>query len=92
MDAFMYNTVIHGYFDLDHPHNSFTTFIGMRRNSSNLQPDNFSFAFTLKAATNLQSYNTGIQLHSQAILYGLHNHLCGNVIQLASIVLSVHLE
>ncbi|KAI3753242.1 hypothetical protein L2E82_25288 [Cichorium intybus] len=74
-DAFMYNTVIRGYSDSDHPHNSFTTFIDMRRNSSNLQPDSFSFAFTLKAAANLRSYNTGIQLHSQAILYGLHNHL-----------------
>ncbi|KAL7593584.1 hypothetical protein Lser_V15G34563 [Lactuca serriola] len=74
-DAFMYNTVIRGFSDSDHPHNSFTTFIDMRRNSNNLQPDSFSFAFSLKAAANIRSYNTGIQLHSQAILYGLHNHL-----------------
>ncbi|KAI3516658.1 hypothetical protein L1887_15581 [Cichorium endivia] len=63
-DAFMYNTVIRKYSDSDQPHNSFTTFIGMRRKSSNLQPGSFSFAFTLKAAANLQSYNTETQLHS----------------------------
>ncbi|KAI3510843.1 hypothetical protein L1887_17980 [Cichorium endivia] len=63
LDAFMYNTVIRGYSDSDHPHNSFTTFIGMRRKSSNLQHDSFSFAVTLKAAANLQSYNTETHLH-----------------------------
>ncbi|KAL4555673.1 hypothetical protein LXL04_038300 [Taraxacum kok-saghyz] len=74
-DAFMYNTVIRGFSDSDHPYSSFTTFIDMRRNSNNLQPDSFSFAFSLKAAANLRSYDIGIQLHSQAILHGLHNHL-----------------
>lgn len=41
----------------------------------NLQPDSFSFAFLLKAVANMQSFNTGIQLHSQALVYGLDTHL-----------------
>ncbi|KAI3675220.1 hypothetical protein L1987_84806 [Smallanthus sonchifolius] len=74
-DAFMYNTLIRGFSDSDHPHNSVTTFIHMRRNSNHLQPDSFSFAFVLKAAANLRSFNTGIQLHSQSITHGLDTHL-----------------
>lgn len=70
----MYNTLIRGFSDSDHPYHSLTTFIDMRRNSNNA-PDSFSFAFVLKAAANLRSYNTGIQLHSQAIFYGLDTHL-----------------
>ncbi|KVI10759.1 pentatricopeptide repeat-containing protein At1g74630 [Cynara cardunculus var. scolymus] len=73
-DAFMYNTLIRGFSDSDHPYHSLTTFIDMRRNSDN-SPDSFSFAFVLKAAANLRSYTTGIQLHSQAIFYGLDTHL-----------------
>lgn len=70
----MYNTLIRGFSDSDHPYHSLTTFIDMRRNSNNA-PDSFSFAFVLKATANLRSYTTGIQLHSQAILYGLDTHL-----------------
>ncbi|KAK9056752.1 hypothetical protein SSX86_024115 [Deinandra increscens subsp. villosa] len=76
-DAFMYNTLIRGFSDSDHPHNSLTTFIQMRRNP-NVKPDSFSFAFVLKSAANLQSFDkfiTGIQLHSQSITHGLDTHL-----------------
>ncbi|XP_071737902.1 pentatricopeptide repeat-containing protein At1g74630 [Rutidosis leptorrhynchoides] len=71
-DAFMYNTLIRGFTDSDHPHKSLTTFIDMRRN---IQPDSFSFAFVLKAAANIQCCDTGIQLHSQAVVCGLDTHL-----------------
>ncbi|KAK1439836.1 hypothetical protein QVD17_05658 [Tagetes erecta] len=73
-NAFMYNTLIRGFSHSDHPQFSLTTFINMRR-TLNLQPDTFSFAFVLKAAANLQSFNSGIQLHSLSITYGLNTHL-----------------
>ncbi|KAD3066513.1 hypothetical protein E3N88_34393 [Mikania micrantha] len=74
-DAFMFNTIIRAFSGSDNPHESLTTFINMRRNSNNLQPDSFSFAFVLKSVANLRDFNTGIQLHTQAIIHGLDTHL-----------------
>ncbi|KAJ0104821.1 hypothetical protein Patl1_18752 [Pistacia atlantica] len=73
-DVFMYNTLVRGFSESDKPQNSITTFIEMRRKCLD-PPDSFSFAFVLKAATNLRSLKSGIQLHCQALVHGLDGHL-----------------
>ncbi|KAF8041912.1 hypothetical protein BT93_A0496 [Corymbia citriodora subsp. variegata] len=73
-DTFMYNTLIRGFSESDSPHNSFSLFDEMRRKSV-APPDSFSFAFMLKAAANLRSLRAGIQLHCQALVHGLDNHV-----------------
>ncbi|XP_031256596.1 pentatricopeptide repeat-containing protein At1g74630 [Pistacia vera] len=73
-DVFMYNTLVRGFSESDKPQNSITTFIEMRRKCLD-PPDSFSFAFVLKAAANLRSLKSGIQLHCQALVHGLDGHL-----------------
>ncbi|OMO71278.1 hypothetical protein COLO4_28317, partial [Corchorus olitorius] len=73
-DIFMYNTLIRGFSESGIPRNSIFTFIDMRRKSM-VPPDSFSFAFVLKAAANYGSFRAGIQLHSQALVYGFDTHL-----------------
>ncbi|KAM7475622.1 hypothetical protein LguiB_022865 [Lonicera macranthoides] len=73
-DVFMYNTLIRGFTDSDSPKNSFVTFVDMCRRSIN-PPDSFSFAFILKAASNLRSLNAGIQLHCKSVKHGLNTHI-----------------
>lgn len=73
-DVFMYNTLIRGLFDSDTPSNALHLFVELRRNSMAL-PDSFSFVFLLKAAANCKGLGNGLQLHRQAIGYGLDAHL-----------------
>ncbi|KAK6925008.1 DYW domain [Dillenia turbinata] len=73
-DVFMYNTLIRGLSESDTPQRSIPLFVQMRRQLS-LPPDSFSFAFILKAAGNFRSLKAGIQLHRQAIGFGLDTHL-----------------
>lgn len=73
-DVFMYNTLIRGLSDSDTPSHAFLLFVEMRRKSMAL-PDSFSFAFLLKAAANCRALRNGLQLHRQAIGYGLDTHL-----------------
>ncbi|KDP31247.1 hypothetical protein JCGZ_11623 [Jatropha curcas] len=73
-DVFMYNTLIRGLAESDKPQNSIFTFVEMRRESL-FTPDSFSFAFILKAAANLRSLRTGVQLHCQALTHGLNTHI-----------------
>ncbi|XP_073104197.1 pentatricopeptide repeat-containing protein At1g74630 [Elaeis guineensis] len=72
-DPFMYNTLIRGLSESDHPHHSLLTYNQMRRDS--VPPDSFSFAFVLKAAANCKSPNVGWQLHSHVIHHGFESHL-----------------
>ncbi|KAK9278878.1 hypothetical protein L1049_028458 [Liquidambar formosana] len=73
-DIFMYNTLIRGLSESSTPQYSLTTYVEMRRRLM-AAPDSFSFAFILKAAANYRSLKAGIQLHSQAVTYGLDTHL-----------------
>ncbi|KAF8390208.1 hypothetical protein HHK36_024730 [Tetracentron sinense] len=73
-DVFMYNTLVRGLSESESPQQSVIAYIKMRRSSTS-QPDSFSFAFTLKAAANYKSLNTGVQLHCQALNHGLDTHL-----------------
>ncbi|XP_023519288.1 pentatricopeptide repeat-containing protein At1g74630 [Cucurbita pepo subsp. pepo] len=73
-DVFMYNTLIRGLSDSDTPSHALLLFVEMRRKSMAL-PDSFSFAFLLKAAANCRALRNGLQLHRQAIGYGLDTHL-----------------
>lgn len=73
-DVFMYNTLIRGLSGSDHPCHALLLFVEMRRKSMAL-PDSFSFAFVIKAAANSRALRDGLQLHRQAIGYGLDTHL-----------------
>ncbi|XP_038687364.1 pentatricopeptide repeat-containing protein At1g74630 [Tripterygium wilfordii] len=73
-DAFMYNTLIRGLSESGTPQDAITTFIEMRR-SSIAHLDSFSFAFVLKAAANFRFLRVGMQLHCQALVHGLDNHI-----------------
>ncbi|XP_044486213.1 pentatricopeptide repeat-containing protein At1g74630-like [Mangifera indica] len=73
-DVFMYNALVRGFSESDKPQNSITAFIELRRKCLD-PPDSFSFAFVLKAAANLRSLKSGIQLHCQALVHGLDGHL-----------------
>ncbi|KAJ6702731.1 PENTATRICOPEPTIDE REPEAT-CONTAINING PROTEIN [Salix viminalis] len=42
---------------------------------ASLRPDSYSFPFVLKAVTRFSSIQTGRQLHSQSIRFGLHSNL-----------------
>ncbi|KAG1342498.1 putative Pentatricopeptide repeat-containing protein [Cocos nucifera] len=72
-DPFMYNTLIRGLSESDHPHHSLLTYNQMRLDS--VPPDSFSFAFVLKAAANCRSLNIGWQLHTHVIHHGFESHL-----------------
>ncbi|XP_038879620.1 pentatricopeptide repeat-containing protein At1g74630-like isoform X2 [Benincasa hispida] len=73
-DVFMYNTLIRGLSDSETPSSALQLFVEMRRKSMAL-PDSFSFAFLLKAAACCRALTNGLQLHCQAIGYGLDTHL-----------------
>ncbi|KAK3036244.1 hypothetical protein RJ639_030786 [Escallonia herrerae] len=73
-DVFTYNTLIRGFSESDTPQDSFITFVDMRRDS-HVPPDSFSFAFILKAAANMRDFSSGIQLHCEALKYGLDTHV-----------------
>ncbi|PWA70832.1 hypothetical protein CTI12_AA286020 [Artemisia annua] len=75
--AFMYNTLIRGYVESDHPCNALITFNKMRRNrmSHIVCLDSFSFAFVLKAVANMRSWDSGVQVHCLGIVYGLDMHI-----------------
>ncbi|KAF7840410.1 pentatricopeptide repeat-containing protein [Senna tora] len=89
-DVFMYNTLIRGLAESESPHTSLQLFIQMRRESF-LLPDSFSFAFILKGVANCRYLKSGMQIHSQALCFGLNSHVfvgttlismyaeCGNV-------------
>ncbi|GMH27446.1 hypothetical protein Nepgr_029289 [Nepenthes gracilis] len=72
-DVFMYNTLSRGLSESETPEDSLITLIEMRRRS--LTPDSYSFAFALKVAADLMYLKAGIQLHCQALVYGLNTHL-----------------
>ncbi|KAG9451305.1 hypothetical protein H6P81_011270 [Aristolochia fimbriata] len=72
-DVFMYNTLIRGLSESGYPHEALLTYTQMRHQS--FIPDSFSFAFLFKAAANVKSLGVGTQLHCQALLFGLDDHL-----------------
>ncbi|KAH7652570.1 TPR-like protein [Dioscorea alata] len=72
-DPFMFNTLIRGFSESQHPHQSLLTYAQMQRTS--VPPDSFSFAFLLKAAANSRSLLSGAQVHSHVVHHGFDEHL-----------------
>ncbi|CAM8923591.1 unnamed protein product [Rhodiola kirilowii] len=73
-DIFMCNTIIRGFSESDSPHKSMSMYTKLRREFG-FRPDSFSFTFLFKGVANYRCLSDGIQLHCQAVKYGLDVHL-----------------
>ncbi|KAK7291940.1 hypothetical protein RIF29_07506 [Crotalaria pallida] len=67
-DIFLFNVIIRGF--SFHPPSSLSLFTHLRTNT-NLNPDNFTYAFAINAASRFCNEKYGMLLHAHAVLDGL---------------------
>ncbi|CAN1223719.1 Pentatricopeptide repeat-containing protein At4g30700 [Linum grandiflorum] len=68
-DRFLYNVLVKGLASKDSPRSAISVFNRLRE-SCNLGPDNFTYAFVIPAAASLGDVKVGDSLHGQAIVAG----------------------
>ncbi|KAK6944336.1 E motif [Dillenia turbinata] len=73
-DMFLLNVLIRGFSLNNSPYSSLSLYTHIRKNTE-LKPDNFTYAFSVSAATSLSSEKFGVLLHSNAIIDGYASDL-----------------
>lgn len=73
-DIYLYNNIIKAL-SSSPTHPKASIFLYNNIQLAGLRPDSYSFPFALKAVTRFSSVQTGRQLHSQSIRFGLHSNL-----------------
>ncbi|KAJ6704619.1 PENTATRICOPEPTIDE REPEAT-CONTAINING PROTEIN [Salix purpurea] len=73
-DIYLYNNIIKAL-SSSPTHPKASIFLYNNIQPASLRPDSYSFPFVLKAVTRFSSIQTGRQLHSQSIRFGLHSNL-----------------
>ncbi|CAN8275663.1 unnamed protein product [Cochlearia groenlandica] len=75
-DTFMFNTVLRGFSVADDPYTSVSVFVDMINKKKGLVfLDSFSFAFVVKAVSNLRWLSFGSQIHCLATKHGLDTNI-----------------
>ncbi|CAN1223723.1 Pentatricopeptide repeat-containing protein At4g30700 [Linum grandiflorum] len=73
-DRFLYNVLVKGLASKDSPRSAISVFNRLRE-SCNLGPDNFTYAFVIPAIAELQDLRLGMEVHCLATKFGFCSHL-----------------
>ncbi|XVF07478.1 hypothetical protein REPUB_Repub06bG0142600 [Reevesia pubescens] len=72
-NLFIYNSLIKGFSASETPHQSVHFYTQLLR--ADILPDNLSFPFLVRACSQLESIDMGIQAHGQVIKHGFENNV-----------------
>ncbi|XVF76025.1 hypothetical protein PTKIN_Ptkin13bG0234500 [Pterospermum kingtungense] len=72
-NLFIYNALIKGFSASQTPHRSFHFYTQLLR--ANILPDNLSFPFLVRACSQLESLDMGVQAHGQIIKHGFETNV-----------------